>query len=140
MKKFDQIEIREKTLQKTIFAMLYTKSIQAQKELTDEIRISIMRKPRGDYDLLIPALAPSELLLNLYHENEIDWDAYERTYLREIQNNPDVPKILQCIIDAANIADITLLCWEQTPEKCHRRLVAELISTMSKNKIEIDIK
>ena len=33
------------------------------KETHDGIRISIMRKPRGDYDLLISALAPSENLL-----------------------------------------------------------------------------
>ncbi len=43
--------------------MLYTKSIQAEKEAHDGVRISIMRKPRGDYDLLIFALAPSENLL-----------------------------------------------------------------------------
>ena len=120
--------------------MLYTKSIQAPKESADGIRISIMRKPRGQYDLLIPALAPSELLLNSYHENKIDWDTCEREYLLEMHNNPDVPKILKFIIDAANIANITLLCWEQTPDKCHRRLILELISTISKNTIEVDIK
>ena len=36
--------------------MLYTKLIQANKESYDGIRISIMRKPRGEYDLLISAV------------------------------------------------------------------------------------
>ena len=31
---------------------------------------------------------------------------------------------------------MTLLCWEETPEKCHRRLIVELIAIMSENKIE----
>src|SRR3989339_1912449 len=117
--------------------MLYTKSIQAQKESTDGMRISIMRKPRGDYDILIPALAPSELLLNSYHENKIDWNEYEREYLLEMHNNPDVKKILRFIINAASFTDITLLCWEETPKKCHRRLILELIDLMHENQIKI---
>ena len=119
--------------------MLYTKSIQAQKESTDGVRISIMRKPRGDYDILIPALAPSQLLLNSYHENKIDWNEYEREYLLEMHNNLDVKRILKFIIDAASFIDITLLCWEETPEKCHRRLIVELINLMSKSNIKVFI-
>ncbi len=117
--------------------MLYTKSIQAPKESSDGIRISIMRKPRGDYDMLIPALAPSELLLNSYHENKMSWDEYEQEYLGEMHNNSDVKKILKFIIDASQSTDITLLCWEETPEKCHRRLILELIATMSEHQIQI---
>jgi len=120
--------------------MLHTKSIQAEKKSSDGIRISIMRKPRGDYDILIPALAPSELLLNSYHENKIDWDEYERKYLLEMHNNQNVKKILNFIIHAANFTDVTLLCWEETPEKCHRRLILELIDLMSENKIKILMK
>ena len=120
--------------------MLYTKSIQAQKESTDGIRISIMRKPRGDYDMLIPALAPSEFLLNSYHENKINWNEYEHEYLLEMHNNPDVKRILKFIIDAANFTDITLLCWEETPDQCHRRLILELIEIMDENQIKVLMK
>ncbi len=117
--------------------MLYTKSIQAQKESVDGLRISIMRKPRGDYDMLILALAPSELLLSSYHENKINWDEYEREYLLEMYNNPDVEKILKFIIEAAKFTDITLLCWEETPDQCHRRLLLELIDMMSEKQIKV---
>ena len=120
--------------------MLYTKSIQAPKESADGIRVSIMRKPRADYDLVIPGLAPSQLLLDAYHENKINWDEYERAYLVEMRNNPDLNKLLEFIIEASKIMDMTLLCWEDTPEQCHRRLIAELISEVSENKIEIVIK
>jgi uncharacterized protein YeaO (DUF488 family) len=117
--------------------MLYTKSIQAKKEPFDGLRVSIMRKPRGDYDMLISALAPSELLLNSYHENKINWDEYERAYLLEMRNNSDVEKILKFIIEAAKFTDITLLCWEETPDKCHRRLLLELIDMMSEKQIKV---
>ena len=83
--------------------MLYTKSIQAPKESTDGIRVSIMRKPRGDYDMLIPGLAPSDLILQAYHENEIDWDEYARQFLLEMDNNPDVAKILEFILKPQNL-------------------------------------
>lgn len=117
--------------------MLYTKSIQAPKESTDGIRVSIMRKPRGDYDILISALAPSDLTLQAYHENKIDWDEYARQYVLEMHNNPDVEKILKFIIEAAKFTDMTLLCWEETPDQCHRRLIVELIASMSKYQIEV---
>ena len=96
-----------------------------------------MRKPRGDYDILISALAPSELLLHAYHENKMSWDEYEQEYVGEMHNNLDVKKILKFIIDASQSTDITLLCWEETPEKCHRRLIVDLIATMSENQIKV---
>ena len=37
------------------------------------------------------------------------------------------------------IEDVTILCWEQEPAKCHRRLIAELIASMSNNIIKIVI-
>ena len=119
--------------------MLRTKSIQAPKEAGDGIRISIMCKPRGDYDMLISALAPCESLLNSYHENEMSWDEYEREFLLEMDNNPDSKRMMQFLITIAEIVDVTILCWEENPEKCHRRLIAGLITEMSNNKTKIMI-
>lgn len=119
--------------------MLRTKSIQIQKEAVDGIRISIMRKPRGDYDMLIPALAPSESLLNSYHENEMNWNEYECEFLLEINNNPDSIRMIQFLMRIAEIVDVTILCWEEEPQNCHRRLIAELIAKMSNNKLKIMI-
>lgn len=120
--------------------MLYTKSIQAEKEANDGIRISIMRKPRGDYDLLISSLAPSELLLQSYLEHKITWDEYEQAFLQEMNNNPDAKRMLQFIIKILKFTDITLLCWEEKPDQCHRRLISELICTMNNNTINMVIK
>jgi len=121
------------------FFMLYTKSIQAQKEIHDGIRISTMRKPRGDYDLVISSLAPSQELLQSYHDQKITWDVYEQAFLLEIQNNPDAQRMLQFIINVEKFTNVTLLCWEQTPDQCHRRLITELINAISIN-IDITLK
>ena len=120
--------------------MLQAKSIQAEKEIHDGIRISIMRKPRGDYDLLISALAPSELLLQSYQDQKITWYEYEHAFLLEMKNNSDAQKMLQFIINISKFTDVTLLCWEQTPDQCHRRLITELISTISNNNVKIILK
>ena len=119
--------------------MLRTKSIQASKEFADGIRISIMCKPCGDYDMLISALAPSASLLNSYHKNEISWDEYACTFLVEMDNNPDAKRMIQFLMSIAEVVDVTILCWEQEPAKCHRRLIAELIASMSNNIIKIVI-
>jgi uncharacterized protein YeaO (DUF488 family) len=111
--------------------MLHTKSIQDKKEIHDGIRISIMRKPHGDYDLLILALAPSELLLQSYHDKKITWDEYEKAFLLEMKNSLDAQRMLQFISKILNFTDVTLLCWEQMPDQCHRRLIAELIAADS---------
>ena len=114
--------------------MLYTKSIQAEKESIDGIRISIMRKPRGVYDILIPSLAPSVELLQSYHDHAINFDEYTQEFLSEINNNPDASRMLQFIINISESSNATLLCWEETPDQCHRRLIAELIYAMSNGK------
>lgn len=113
--------------------MLRTKSIQAPKEPADGLRISIMRKPHGEYDMWIPALAPSEALLNAYRENKINWDEYECKFLLEMHNNPDATKMIQFLINITKFAHVTLLCWEETIEKCHRRLIVELVHSVGKN-------
>lgn len=119
--------------------MLYTKSIQAEKETHDGIRISIMRKPRGDYDLLISALAPSENLLQLYHDQKISWNEYEQAFLQEMNNNQDAQRMLQFIINVLEFTNVTLLCWEEKPDQCHRRLIAELMCAIRSNSIQVEL-
>ncbi len=103
---------------------LYTKSINAKIEKKDGIRICVMRYLRDYYkfDAWIPALAPSKELLNSYHARKISWDEYVQGYNKVLQDSAEIVKILSKI---SNDIDITLLCWERMPEKCHRRLIVE---------------
>lgn len=70
-----------------------------------------------------PDLAPTKEMLDAYRKEHRDWATYEREFLalmddRRIQETPSVRQAL---------ADGCLLCSEDTPEHCHRRLVAEYL-------------
>jgi uncharacterized protein (DUF488 family) len=67
----------------------------------------------------LPAFAPTSEILDPYKKQKnCDWELYERQFLhlmrsRQIENTP------REILDGA-----CLLCSEETPDRCHRRLVA----------------
>jgi len=69
-----------------------------------------------------PLLAPTQEMLDEYKKKKGSWDAYERDFLeltkeRKIEDKTD-PSIL---------AGGRLLCSEETPHYCHRRLVLEYL-------------
>jgi uncharacterized protein (DUF488 family) len=71
----------------------------------------------------VPLLAPTQELLDRYKKNGGQWSDYERDFLelmksRQIEVN--VPKDV--------IAEACLLCSEERPEHCHRRLVADYLT------------
>lgn len=118
--------------------MLYTKSILEKPTEKDGIRICIMRfiKPSYKFDIWIPKLAPSENLLRYYQKGNISWEDYEKEYKKILEENSN---LIELISNQAVGYDITLLCFEKTPEKCHRRLLAEKIRQFNPN-LEIIIK
>jgi uncharacterized protein (DUF488 family) len=74
-----------------------------------------------DY-LHLPELAPTQEMLDDYRKKHKDWDKYERQFLdlmreRRIENK--IPK--------EAIAEGCLLCSEDKPHHCHRRLVAQYL-------------
>jgi uncharacterized protein (DUF488 family) len=69
-------------------------------------------------------LSPTAELLGGYRAKVITWDDYEPAFL-ELMEERGVPEI----IDRAPYEEKTaLLCSEATAERCHRRLVAELMA------------
>lgn len=75
--------------------------------------------------------APSKELLSRYRNKEMTWLEYETEYL----NLLDMRKIAQKT-DIEKLHENCLLCSEHTPEKCHRRLLAEYLKHV-KGEIEI---
>lgn len=76
----------------------------------------------ADY-LHLPILAPTQQMLDQYKKEKRGWDAYEESFLhliteRAIEKNVR-PELLQ---------DACLLCSEDKPHQCHRRLVAEYLA------------
>jgi uncharacterized protein (DUF488 family) len=75
--------------------------------------------------------APTKELLSRYRNEEISWEEYEVEYL----NLLDARKISQRTnVDVLH--ENCLLCSEYTPEKCHRRLLAEYLKHV-RNDIDI---
>lgn len=76
-------------------------------------------------------LAPTKELLSRYRDKQMNWLEYETEYL----NLLDMRKIAQKI-EIEKLHENCLLCSEHTPEKCHRRLLAEYLQHV-RNDIEI---
>jgi len=104
---------------------LFTKSVQEPSRPTDGIRICIMRRPgeEVEWDIWMPHLAPSSGLLNDYHAEKVNWKQFEQRFESEvlIPNN----EYLRILVEIAQNRTVTILCWESTPDMCHRRLVAQ---------------
>lgn len=76
-------------------------------------------------------LAPTKELLTRYRDKKITWKEYETEYL----NILDIRNIAKKT-DFEKLQENCLLCSENTPEQCHRRLLAEYLKHV-KNEIEI---
>ena len=69
-----------------------------------------------------PELAPTQELLKAYRDGALTWNDYETRFLtlmaeRRIEELP-----IRAMMDNA-----CLLCSEETPDQCHRRLVAKYL-------------
>jgi uncharacterized protein (DUF488 family) len=70
-----------------------------------------------------PQLAPAPDLLKTYRSNK-DWSAYEAGFLKLMRDR----RVPQSLDTSAWPSKVALLCSEPGPEKCHRRLVADLLA------------
>ena len=70
----------------------------------------------------LPDLAPTKEMLGAYRSGHLDWQTYERQFLALMDERLVAKKAIK-----RTIANACLLCSEDTPEHCHRRLVAEYL-------------
>ncbi len=87
----------------------------------DDLAYFLRRICRMDYEHM-PALAPTQELLQSYRQGETTWEAYEEQFLslmraRQVEKMPIKRRL----------ANACLLCSEETADHCHRRLVAEYL-------------
>lgn len=83
----------------------------------------LARKICGMDYVHVPDLAPTKGLLSDYRKHKIPWEVYEDRFMalmRERRIEKTVPRYV--------ISDGCLLCSEDQPHHCHRRLVAEYLS------------
>ena len=71
-----------------------------------------------------PLFAPTDEILDGYHKDH-DWNKYVESFNKLIQSRQFKQHFLS---KYASYKNVCLLCAEETPEQCHRRLVAEAIA------------
>jgi uncharacterized protein (DUF488 family) len=87
----------------------------------DDLRYFLRAICGIDY-LHLPLLAPTKEILDEYRKNPKNWSAYERSFLQLISDRKIEKNLAKDLIDRG-----CLLCGEETPDHCHRRIVAEYL-------------
>ena len=80
--------------------------------------------------LYLPNLAPTKEILKAYRESD-DWALYVERF-ESLMDERDIPAALQ----PNDFDEACLLCSENKPDQCHRRLVAE---RLAKNWANVEI-
>jgi uncharacterized protein (DUF488 family) len=70
----------------------------------------------------LPILAPTQDLLDAYRKERSGWPAYEKRFLALMRERQ-----IESAVSRQVVADGCLLCSEDKPHHCHRRLVAEYL-------------
>jgi uncharacterized protein (DUF488 family) len=78
--------------------------------------------------------APTKDILDDYKKKHIKWDEYVKRYTTLMNQRA---KFLNFANEFSSYKNICLLCSEPTPERCHRRLIAEMIANSSPQQISI---
>jgi uncharacterized protein YeaO (DUF488 family) len=70
----------------------------------------------------LPDLAPTQDILDAYKKHKGDWGLYQRQFLDLMTMRRIEDKVPREVIEGS-----CLLCSEDKPHHCHRRLVAEYL-------------
>ncbi|OJW25517.1 MAG: hypothetical protein BGO49_10865 [Planctomycetales bacterium 71-10] len=84
-----------------------------------------------DY-LHLPVLAPTQDILTAFKTNKGDWGIYERQFLKLMEDRK-----IEAALTPEQLDGGCLLCSEEKPHHCHRRLVAEYLKERWKD-VEIE--
>ena len=87
----------------------------------DDLKFFLQRVCGIDH-VHLPDLAPTKEMLADYRKKRMGWDDYERQFLDLMRERRIEESIPREIVDGG-----CLLCSEDKPHHCHRRLVAEYL-------------
>ncbi len=88
----------------------------------DDLRYFLKALCKIDYTHL-PELAPTKEIMDNFKRKKGEWSVYERDFQRLLQERRPGETISRDLFDGA-----CLLCSEDRPDHCHRRLVAEYLA------------
>jgi uncharacterized protein (DUF488 family) len=87
----------------------------------DDLRFFTKAICHVDY-IHLPELAPTQEILDAYKKYKGDWERYERQFLDLMKSRRIEETVPHDLLDGG-----CLLCSEDKPHHCHRRLVAEYL-------------
>jgi uncharacterized protein (DUF488 family) len=79
-----------------------------------------------------PLLAPTDSMLKAYKKQKGDWSAYEEHFLRLMSERQIESRFRPETLDG-----VCLLCSEDRPHHCHRRLVCEYLNKKWDGALEV---
>jgi uncharacterized protein YeaO (DUF488 family) len=104
------------------------------------LRIGTVRRPprgvpkaeyasRNLYDVWLPNLAPSEILLKqaLGAKSERDWKMFVRKYRAEMKT-PDASRVLDVLAALSHQTNFSVGCYCPEERRCHRSVLRELLA------------
>ena len=122
---------------------LKTKCIKAPRHPADGWRISIMSRHTlndgttpdpeigtGAFDEWWPQLAPPPTLIGAYYKRGLPWKEFEERFKEHLSQKEQKECLLRLVLRAQE-GTVTILCVEPSPERCHRRLVAEACKALN---------
>lgn len=92
------------------------------------------RELAGAEYLHLPELAPTQELLDAFRKHGGPWDEYEAGFARLMEERAAYARFDQRLLEEG----ACFLCSEATPERCHRRLVAEGLRAATRNGFGIE--
>lgn len=109
--------------------MILLKSIYADPVPEDGTRILVMRRwPRGvrkdRVDEWWRDLSPSEALLRDYRAKKVSLARFFERYREEMADRRD---LIRKLAERSKSGTLTLLCWEERDEDCHRHVLKSLV-------------
>lgn len=113
--------LREAGVRRVLDVRLNNVSQLAGFSKRDDLRFFSQQLCDADY-MGLPQLAPTEEMLSAYKKHGGDWTTYERTFLELMKE-----RRVEDTVDKSLLDQGCLLCSEDKPHHCHRRLVAEYL-------------
>jgi uncharacterized protein (DUF488 family) len=113
--------LRESGARRVVDVRLNNVSQLAGFSKRDDLRYFLREICGMDY-VQLPELTPSPELLDGYRKRKVDWATYEQVFLDLMRS-----RRVEDTVPREVIADGCLLCSEDKPHHCHRRLVAEYL-------------
>jgi uncharacterized protein YeaO (DUF488 family) len=113
-----------------------SKTVYDKPEASDGVRILVMRfwprgisKDRIKINAWMKDLGTEKTLIKKWKGGKISWKDFANEYRNSLKGKK---ALLQELADMTKKGNVTLLCTDKDPERCHRSLLAKEIEKVAK--------